>query len=61
MKNIWVGLFAVAFVCGFASEFTAAASEKEKVVHSFAGGVDGWYPEAGLTDVNGLLYGSTYG
>lgn len=32
----------------------------EKVVHSFGNGTDGSVPEAGLVDVSGLLYGTTY-
>jgi uncharacterized repeat protein (TIGR03803 family) len=31
----------------------------EAVVYSFKGGSDGSYPEAGLIDVNGVLYGTT--
>jgi len=31
----------------------------EKVLHSFGGGSDGATPQAGLIDVNGLLYGTT--
>ena len=31
----------------------------ETVLHSFGSGADGKYPEAGLTDVNGTLYGTT--
>jgi uncharacterized repeat protein (TIGR03803 family) len=30
------------------------------VLHSFGNGADGTYPKAGLTDVNGTLYGTTY-
>jgi uncharacterized repeat protein (TIGR03803 family) len=30
-----------------------------KVLHSFAGGTDGAHPKAGLTNVNGTLYGTT--
>jgi uncharacterized repeat protein (TIGR03803 family) len=33
----------------------------EKVLYSFgSGSEDGEYPEAGLTNVNGTLYGTTY-
>jgi len=32
---------------------------KEKVLYSFAGGTDGQQPEAGLLDVDGVLYGTT--
>ena len=31
----------------------------EKVLHSFAGGSDGSYPNAALVDVNGTMYGTT--
>ncbi len=31
----------------------------ESVLHSFGGGMDGSSPEAGLIDVNGVLYGTT--
>lgn len=34
--------------------------EKEGVVHSFGGGSDGVHPYAGLIDVDGSLYGTTY-
>jgi uncharacterized repeat protein (TIGR03803 family) len=33
----------------------------ETVLHSFGNGADGWYPYAGLTPVNGMLYGTTAG
>jgi uncharacterized repeat protein (TIGR03803 family) len=33
---------------------------KEKVLHSFGSGFDGANPYAGLIDVNGTLYGTTY-
>jgi uncharacterized repeat protein (TIGR03803 family) len=41
--------------------FKIATSGKEKVIHAFAGtaGHDGANPLAGLTDVNGTLYGTT--
>jgi len=32
----------------------------ETVLHSFGSGTDGYTPEAGLTDVKGTLYGTTY-
>jgi uncharacterized repeat protein (TIGR03803 family) len=34
-------------------------SGAETVLHSFVGGADGAIPEAGLTDVRGMLYGTT--
>jgi uncharacterized repeat protein (TIGR03803 family) len=39
--------------------YGVSTSGSEKVLYSFAGGTDGWLPEAGLTDVNGTLYGTT--
>jgi uncharacterized repeat protein (TIGR03803 family) len=33
----------------------------EKVVYRFAGGSDGAHPEADLTEVSGMLYGTTSG
>jgi uncharacterized repeat protein (TIGR03803 family) len=33
---------------------------EESVLHSFTGGADGALPEAGLLDVGGILYGTTY-
>lgn len=35
-------------------------SGSETVLHSFGGTPDGSVPSAGLTDVNGVLYGTTY-
>lgn len=32
-----------------------------KLLHSFAGGSDGAFPVAGLIDVDGILYGTTFG
>jgi uncharacterized repeat protein (TIGR03803 family) len=41
--------------------FAVTTSGKETVLHSFRGDPrDGSYPEAGLTDVAGTLYGTTY-
>lgn len=37
------------------------ASNGYKLLYSFAAGKDAGYPYAGLTDVNGTLYGTTYG
>jgi uncharacterized repeat protein (TIGR03803 family) len=44
--------------CG--TVFSITLSGTEKVLHSFAGDPDGAYPDAGLVDVNGTLYGTTY-
>jgi uncharacterized repeat protein (TIGR03803 family) len=43
--------------CG--TVFTLAPSGTESVLHSFGAGTDGAEPEAGLTNVNGTLYGTT--
>jgi len=40
--------------------FKITTSGVESVLHSFNGGSDGSQPEAGLTNVNGTLYGTTY-
>jgi uncharacterized repeat protein (TIGR03803 family) len=39
--------------------FEITTSGAESVLHRFAGGSDGSHPEAVLTDVNGVLYGTT--
>jgi hypothetical protein len=67
MKSICIGLFAGAIGCAFFLQFPAAAGTgngKEKVIYSFCGQqncTDGEYPEAGLIDVKGTLYGTTQG
>lgn len=38
-----------------------AATGKEHVLHSFGGKNDGYYPNGGLVDVGGMLYGTTSG
>jgi uncharacterized repeat protein (TIGR03803 family) len=43
--------------CGNVFEITTSGTEK--VLHSFGGGNDGRGPDAGLTSVNGVLYGTT--
>ena len=49
--------------CGFGNScgtvFSITTDGKEKVLHSFGSGTDGWWPFASLTDVNGTLYGTT--
>jgi uncharacterized repeat protein (TIGR03803 family) len=40
--------------------FATTTSGKEKVLHSFGGEGDGGTPFAGLANVNGTLYGTTY-
>jgi uncharacterized repeat protein (TIGR03803 family) len=65
MKGICIGLLAGAIGCALAlqSPAASAAQGKEKVLHSFCGKTctDGGYPEAGLIEVNGTLYGTTDG
>jgi uncharacterized repeat protein (TIGR03803 family) len=46
----------------YGTVFSITRSGKEAILHSFKGGSeDGGYPEAGLVDMNGTLYGTTYG
>jgi uncharacterized repeat protein (TIGR03803 family) len=45
--------------CGCGTIFKITTAGKESVLYSFAGGTDGAGPQAGLTDVNGTLYGTT--
>jgi uncharacterized repeat protein (TIGR03803 family) len=40
--------------------FKITTSGVESVLHSFKGGSDGRQPDAELTNVNGILYGTTY-
>jgi uncharacterized repeat protein (TIGR03803 family) len=56
-------LFADAIGCAVALLFSAGAGAdtKETVLHSFASGMDGIDPAADLIDVNGTLFGTTYG
>ena len=44
--------------CGTVYSVTTAGVET--VLYRFAGGTDGWYPVAGLANVGGTLYGTTY-
>jgi uncharacterized repeat protein (TIGR03803 family) len=44
--------------CGTVFSVTPAGTEK--VLYSFKGGSDGFYPEAPLIDVKGTFYGTTY-
>ena len=47
---------------GCGTVFAIAPSGAESVLYSFKGyPVDGDYPDAALLDVNGVLYGTTYG
>ncbi len=44
---------------GCGTVFSITTTGKENWLHSFTGGSNGSYPEAGLIDVNGALYGTT--
>ncbi len=45
--------------CGTA--FSVTMTGHENVLHRFSGPPDGVQPHAGLTNVNGMIYGTTYG
>lgn len=45
---------------GCGTVYRVTTSGEEKVLYRFQGGSDGWGPSAGLIDVNGTLYGTTY-
>ncbi|MGD0190153.1 MAG: choice-of-anchor tandem repeat GloVer-containing protein [Rhizomicrobium sp.] len=45
---------------GCGTVFSVTTSGVEKAVYSFQGGDDGWSPQAGLVNVKGTLYGTTY-
>ena len=63
MKFVSTTLFAAAVACALALQFSAgaAAQTQETVLHSFSYGADGGDPAADLIDVNGTLYGTTFG
>jgi hypothetical protein len=46
-------------VIGCGTVFAITTSGKESVVYNFKGGSDGEFPFASVTDVNGVLYGTT--
>ena len=46
---------------GFGTVFQVSLSGKESTIYRFAGGSDGEYPQGGLVDIGGVLYGTTYG
>ncbi len=46
---------------GCGTVYAIAASGDETVLHNFGGAKDGAFPYAGITDVHGLLYGTTGG
>jgi len=54
LAGIWAGASAAP------ASVTLASQWKEKVVWSFGSGTDGQYPAAGLIEVKGTLYGTTY-
>ncbi|MBV9719750.1 MAG: hypothetical protein JOZ77_10545 [Candidatus Eremiobacteraeota bacterium] len=47
------------FNIGCGTVYSVTTDGREKVLYSFTGGADGEYPDAGLIDVNGTLYGTT--
>jgi uncharacterized repeat protein (TIGR03803 family) len=47
-------------VVGCGTVFKVTASGSEQILYSFEGGADGANPTAGLTLVNGMLYGTTF-
>jgi len=47
------------FFAGCGTVFEVSTSGKERVLYRFAGGSDGFFPLAGLLNVNGTLYGTT--
>lgn len=49
-----------AYASGGGTVFSVTTSGKETVLHSFGNGSDGVGPSAGLVDLNGTLYGTTY-
>ncbi len=48
------------FYVGCGIVYSLSPSGTEKVLHRFVGVADGAFPEAALTSVNGVLYGTTY-
>jgi uncharacterized repeat protein (TIGR03803 family) len=44
---------------GCGTVYSITIDGKEKVLHRFSGGADGSFPQAGLIDVKGTLYGTT--
>jgi uncharacterized repeat protein (TIGR03803 family) len=56
------GVYSCSPYSGCGTVFSITPSGKETVLYSFKGGPeDGANPDAGLIDVNGTLYGTTYG
>jgi uncharacterized repeat protein (TIGR03803 family) len=46
-------------ICGRGTIYRLTTASSDVVLHNFAGGSDGAWPYAGLTAVNGILYGTT--
>ncbi|MGB8908926.1 MAG: choice-of-anchor tandem repeat GloVer-containing protein [Candidatus Cybelea sp.] len=46
-------------ISGHGTVFSISAAGVYKVLYHFRGGSDGSDPQAGLTDLNGTLYGTT--
>ena len=62
-ENSLAATAALAMAIGFALIFTLAQSAQAQtyqVIYNFTGGQDGAYPEAGLTERGGKLYGTAY-
>jgi uncharacterized repeat protein (TIGR03803 family) len=60
VKGTLYGTTDVGGANGYGTVFTITPSGTETVIYSFKGGsADGAYPQAGLVDVNGTLYGTT--
>lgn len=55
----WAGGSGCGSSGGCGTVFSITTAGVEKVIYSFAGGSDGSYPNAGLTAVNGMMYGTT--
>ena len=62
MKHPFFSLCAgmLGFALALQTPSTAIAGSQETVLHSFSGAPDGANPAAGLVDVKGMLYGTTY-
>jgi uncharacterized repeat protein (TIGR03803 family) len=58
--TLWGGSSCLSYnTPGCGTVFSITPGGKEKVVYSFQGSNDGFYPQAGLVDVKGTLYGTT--
>ncbi len=63
MNAVWTAAVVSMISCAILQPAPAAEAAKfsEKVLYSFGDGTDGEDPAADLIDVNGTLYGTTYG